>query len=118
MWLDFNPIRRTPGAVDGIEYKSELWNTILRQTRWDAQYTLDFFGGYSWKLPSKMEVGGKSTFLVFNLGINNILDNRDIVTGGYEQLRFDFENRDVNKFPPKIYYGFGANFFASVNLRF
>lgn len=118
MWLDFNPIRRTQTAVDGIEPKSDLWNSILGQTQWESQYTLDFFGGYSWKLPRNMEINHKPTFLVFNLGVNNILDNKDIITGGFEQLRFDFENRNINKFPPKVYYGYGLNFFASATLRF
>ena len=118
MWLDYNPIRRTASAVDGIEYKSDLWNTILAQTQWDPQYTIDFFGGKSWKLPKNMEINGKPTYIVFNLGINNILNNKDIITGGYEQLRFDFENRDVNKFPAKVYYGWGINFYTSLTLRF
>jgi len=118
MWLDYNPIRRTQSAVEGLEAKSELWNSILAQTQWDSQYTLDFFGGYSWKLPSNLEIADKPTFLVFNLGVNNILNNKDIITGGYEQLRFDFDNRNINKFPPKIYYGFGVNYFASATLRF
>jgi hypothetical protein len=118
MWLDFNPIRRTATAVDGIEPGSELWNSILAQTKWEPQYTLDFFGGYSWKLPKSMEIAHKPTFLVFNLGVNNILDNKDIITGGFEQLRFDFENRNINKFPPRIFYGYGINFFASATLRF
>ncbi len=118
MWLDFNPIRRTQTAVDGLEYKGELWNSILDQTQWKAQYTVDMFGGYSWKLPKNMEIAGKNTFLVFNVGANNILNNKTIITGGFEQLRFDFDNRDVNKFPPKVYYGYGINFFASATLRF
>jgi len=118
MWLDFNPIRRTQTAVDGLEYKGELWNSILDQTQWKAQYTVDMFGGYSWKLPKNMEIAGKNTFLVFNVGANNILNNKTIITGGFEQLRFDFDNRDVNKFPRKVYYGYGINFFASATLRF
>lgn len=118
MWLDYNPIRRTTAAVDGIEPHSELWNSILAQTRWEPQTTLDFFGGYSWKLPKNMEINHKPTFLVFNLGVNNILDNKDIITGGFEQLRFDFENRNINKFPPRVFYGYGLNFFASATLRF
>ena len=65
-----------------------------------------------------MEIQHKPTYLVFNLGVNNILDNRDMITGGFEQLRFDFENRDINKFPPRVYYGYGINFFASATLRF
>lgn len=118
MWLDFNPIRRTASAVDGLEYKGESFNAIIDQVQWDPQYTVDMFAGYSWKLPRKLAINGKSTFLVFNLGVNNLLDNRKIITGGFEQLRFDYSDRNPNKFPPRLFYGFGANYFASVTLRF
>ena len=117
-WLSYNPLRRTYAATDGVEYKSEAWNAIIDQTKFDSQYTLDFFGGYSWKLPRRYEIAKRSTFLVFNVGINNLLNNKDIQTGGFEQLRFDFTNRDVNKFPPKFFYAYGLNYFASATLRF
>lgn len=118
MWLDFNPIRRTAAAVDGLAKGSDEWNQILAQTKWDPQYTLDFFGGYSYKMPRKYEINHKATYLVFNLGVNNILNNKDIITGGYEQLRFDFQDKDISKFPPKVYYAYGLNYYASVILRF
>ncbi len=118
MWLDFNPIRRTSNAVDGLEYKGETFNAIIDQTSWDPQYTVDLFAGYSWKLPKKLEIDHKSTFLVFNLGVNNLLDNRNIITGGFEQLRFDFADKNPGKFPPRIFYGYGLNMFASATLRF
>lgn len=118
MWLEFNPIRRTAAAVDGIPEKSELWNQILGQTQWNPQYTVDFFGGYSWKLPKSMSINNKSTFLVLNVGVNNLLNNREIITGGFEQLRFDYDDRNVNKFPPRLFYAYGINFFASATLRF
>jgi hypothetical protein len=118
MWLDFNPIRRTESAIDGLVQNSKLRNDILAQTRLKAQYTVDFFGGYSWKLPKQWEIDGKATFLVFNLGVNNILNNQNIVTGGFEQLRFDFDDRNINKFPPRLFFAYGANYFASVTLRF
>lgn len=118
MWLEFNPIRRTESAIDGLVQNSKLRNDILGQTQLDAQYTVDFFGGYSWKLPKQWEIDGKPTFLVFNLGVNNILNNQNIVTGGFEQLRFDFDDRNINKFPPRLFFAYGANYFASVTLRF
>jgi hypothetical protein len=59
----------------------------------------------------------QNTYLVFNLGVNNILNNTTINTGGYEQLRFDYADRNVNKFPPVLYYAFGTNFFFSTALR-
>jgi hypothetical protein len=60
---------------------------------------------------------------VFNLGVNNMLNNQDIVTGGFEQLRYDAQTAatdpiQTGKFPPKLYYAYGINFFGSVTLRF
>jgi len=124
-YLSFNPLRRTYDALQfeiddkqGANYKE-----IFDQTKFDPQYTVDFFGGYSWKLPRDYEIRHKPTFLVFNLGINNLLNNKDMVTGGFEQLRYDAQTAasdpvSTGKFPPKLYYAYGLNFFASVTLRF
>ena len=122
-WLSFNPLRRTWDALKFVAPKSEAYNAIFDQTKFDAQYTVDFFGGYSWKLPKHFEINRKATYLVFNLGVNNILNNKDIVTGGFEQLRYDAQTSSsdpvsVGKFPPKLYYAYGLNFFASATLRF
>ncbi|HEX7847035.1 MAG TPA: TonB-dependent receptor [Chitinophagaceae bacterium] len=122
-WLSFNPIRRTWDALQYVIAKPPEYNEIFDQTKFDAQYTLDFFGGYSWKLPKDFEINHKPTFLVFNLGLNNILNKKDIVTGGFEQLRYDAQLSSsdpisVGKFPPRLYYAYGLNFFASVALRF
>jgi hypothetical protein len=123
-YLSFNPLRRTYDALRFITDKnSAAYHEVFDQTKFDAQYTLDFFGGYSWKAPKAFEVNHKPTFIVFNLGVNNILDKKDMVTGGYEQLRFDPQAAasdpvSVGKFPPKLYYAYGRNFFASITLRF
>ncbi|WP_207496261.1 TonB-dependent receptor [Aridibaculum aurantiacum] len=121
MWLEFNPIRRTQGAVDGLDLndkpQAEMYRSIIDQTRWDPQFTLDFFGGYSWKLPRRYNLGSNS-FLVFNGGVSNLTNNQDIITGGFEQLRFDFATRNVNKFPPRVFYSFGLNYFVGVTYRF
>jgi hypothetical protein len=122
-WLSFNPLRRTWDALKFVEPKSDGYNAIFDQTKFEEQYTLDFFGGYSWKLPRHFEIQRKPTYLVFNLGVNNLLNNKDMVTGGFEQLRFDAQTStsdpvSVGKFPPKLYYAYGLNFFASATLRF
>ncbi|HEX6914710.1 MAG TPA: TonB-dependent receptor [Chitinophagaceae bacterium] len=121
MWLDFNPIRRTQAAVDGLDLNKadELarYHSIIDQQRLDAQFTMDFFGGYSWKLPGRYGLG-RNTFVVFNAGINNLLNNKDIVSGGFEQLRYDFATANVDKFAPKLYYSYGLNYFISVAFRF
>ena len=118
MWLDFNPLRRTAAAVDGLDPKTELYLGIIDQTQLDDQYTVDVFAGYSWRVNNRIKSLKKNTLLFLNLGINNLLNNKKIISGGYEQLRFDFEGKDINKFPPKYFYSYGLTFFASVGLRF
>ena len=118
MYLSYNPVRRTAAAVSGVAEGSAAWHQILDQTQLDNQYTLDAFAGYSWLMNRKFTQLKKRTFLVFNVGVNNILNNRNIVSGGFEQLRFDFAEKNTNKFPDKRFYAYGINFFASVGIRF
>lgn len=118
MFLDFNPVRRTAAATSGVEEGSQLWHDIIDQTQLKSQYTLDAFAGYSWMMNRKFKSLKKRTYLAFNLGVNNILDNRNVVSGGFEQLRFDFAEKNTNKFPDRKFYAYGINFFASVGLRF
>lgn len=117
-WLSINPIRRTFQATDGVEYQGEQWHSIIDQTKFDAQYTIDFFGGYSYKLPKRYNVANRSTYLVLNVGVNNLTNNQKITTGGFEQLRFDDDNKNIDKFPPRVYYAYGLNYFASITYRF
>jgi len=118
MYLSYNPVRRTASAVSGVPEGSALWHQILDQTQLESQYTLDAFAGYSWLMNRRFHSLKKRTFLVFNVGVNNILNNRNIVSGGFEQLRFDFAEKNVNKFPDKRFYAYGINYFASVGIRF
>jgi hypothetical protein len=122
-YLSINPLRRTWEAVKNLDPKSDAYHKVFDQTRFDDRYTADFFGGWSLKLPRKYEINHRNTFVVFNVGVNNILNNQDIVTGGFEQLRFEAPTSSadvyqVDKFPPKYYYAYGLNYFASVTLRF
>ena len=119
MYLDYNPLRRTSSAVSGVDPADQLWHDIIDQEKLKAQYTLDAFAGYSWLMNNKFKKSlKKRTFLVLNAGVNNILDNKNIVSGGYEQLRFDFAEKDVDKFPAKRFYAYGLNYFVSVGIRF
>jgi hypothetical protein len=118
MYLDFNPLRRTESAVSGVDPKEPLWNDIIGQERLKTQNTLDAFAGYSWLMNNKFTSMKNRTFLLFNVGVNNILNNQEIVSGGFEQLRFDFAERNLSKFPPRRFYAYGINFFASIGIRF
>ena len=87
----------------------ELWEDILFQERVPANYTADIFGGKSWKIGDK--------FIYLTVGINNILNNQNFIIGGYEQNRFDFENKDVNRFPSRYFYAYGTNYFIGLSFR-
>lgn len=111
VFIDFSPINRSPEAVIGLEPNSLEYEQIVAQRQTDGQFTVDFFGGKSFKFGS--------TFLYINAGVNNILNNTDFITGGFDQLRFDFDARTgANSiFQPRYYYLYGRNFFVNVSLR-
>lgn len=119
VYTNYGAARRTLSALDAIDKDSPLWNEILGQKKYGSYVTLDFSAGWSWKLNNKFKALKKNTFLVFNLGITNILDNQDIISNGWEQPRFSGNGIYTNteKFPEKISYAFGRTFFASIILR-
>ena len=60
----------------------------------------------------------RSASFNINLNLNNILDNRHIQTGGYQQGRFDYKTYTTAKFPNKYYYAQGFKMFLNLGLRF
>ena len=115
LFIDFNPNRRTEKAIttgdpdELIAPGSEQWNAILNQEQVEGNFTVDVFARKSWKI--------NDYFIYLNVGVSNLLNNTDFITGGFEQRRFDFESRDPNRFPPRYFYSFGANYFASLAIR-
>jgi len=110
VFIDFSPINRSPEAVIGLEPSSLEYDQIVAQRQTDGQFTVDFFGGKSFKFGS--------TFLYINAGVNNILNNTEFITGGFDQLRFDFDARTGadSVFQPRYYYLYGRNFFVNISL--
>ncbi len=109
-YLDFNPERRTELAISNLGPNDPLIQQITQQQKLKGGYTLDFSLGKSWKLGNQ--------YIALNFIVNNVLNNKNIITGGYEQMRFDFENKNVDKFPPKYFYAFGRTYFLMVSFRF
>lgn len=110
VYIDFNPERRTSGALDGLNPNDPLIPSIIDQMHTKSNFTLDASLGKSIKF--------KDYFININLNVNNILDNQEMITNGYEQMRFDFETKNINKFPPKYFYGFGRTYYLGVSFRF
>jgi hypothetical protein len=111
MYLDFNPERRTAEAVDGLDKEKypDVWDDIIRQEQLPSDYMVNFFGGKSWKIDDY--------YLYLQLGVNNVLNNTDFKTGGYEQLRFDYDERDINAYPARYFYAYGATYFLNISFR-
>ena len=111
IFLDFNPERRTSEAVEYVVPNSDLWQHIVYQTKLPSGYTIDASIGKSFRFQHKY-------YLSINLNVNNVLDNKKIITGGYEQLRYDVRDKNPDKFPPKFYYLYGRQFFLNVSFSF
>jgi len=109
IYLDPNPDRRTEEAVDGLVTEDPQWDQLLDQEKLDDGVTLDLFILKSWMIQRKYRIA-------LNLSISNLLDNTDIVTGGFEQLRYD--PKDVDKFPPKYGYMYGRTYYAMLTFSF
>lgn len=108
IWLSFNPDRRTAESVGQFITNDPQWSQILDQTQLDNQYTVNLFAMKSWKI--------KDYYIRVNISANNVLNNIDFITGGFEQLRYD--PTDIDRFPPRVSYLFGRSYFAMMSFQF
>ena len=53
-----------------------------------------------------------------NLSLNNILNNKNVVTYAYQQGRLDTKNYDRGTYPNKLTYAQGVRAFVNVGIRF
>ena len=108
IWIDPTPDRRTEKALQGLVSDDFEWEKILEQEKMNDGYTLDIYGGKSWRIDVN--------YLRVNLSVSNALNNKDITVIAFEQLRTDY--RDIDKFPSKLAYMYGTNFFLNINYSF
>jgi hypothetical protein len=110
IYVDINPDRRTTEAVEKLTINDESkYHAIVDQEKLPSYYTINISGGKSFRIIRKY-------FLNLNLSINNLLNNRNILVSGFEQLRWDRDN--INKFPAKYYYMQGTTYMAILNFSF
>jgi hypothetical protein len=66
-------------------------------------------------------------YLNINLSATNILNNRNLRTGGYEQSRFRADDTSttlderavyLQRFPSKYFYAFGSTIYLNIGFRF
>ena len=114
-YLDMNPLYRTEMACagpDGIITPQEI-TYMASQIRLPSQFLLNASVGKSWYIRRTYNVG-------FSLELKNILNNTDVITGGYEQTRLiTSDNYDrYYKFDPKFFYMSGFNYMLNIYFRF
>lgn len=109
IFLSPNPDRRTEEAVEAFITSDPQWNETLDPTKLDNGYSINIFGGKSWR------VGG-GQYLRLMLNVSNVTNNTSFRTGGFEQLRYD--PGEIAKFPPKFGYMYGLTYFGMVTYQF
>ena len=139
IFLSMNPAYRTTNAVksyvevlnNATEAKTKIWakqniDEIQAQEDLGNAYTLAASVGKNFSIKRKYTLG-------FSLEVKNILNNKNIKTGGYEQMRMhkfrglsiDESGASVNpsttyysRFDSKYFYMLGSTYFLNVYFRF
>lgn len=123
-YLDFSALNKTPylytNPATNDPYEGvtpELIQKLTAQKKFDNQMMLNANAGKSFLL-GKYRMG-------VSVSVNNILNNRNYVTGGFEQGRLvnllnavEESERAVPHFGPKLWYDRGTTFFTNIYLRF
>lgn len=118
-YLDPAPYRRTSaiwGGQNPEDYPESLVHSFLKQEKFSNEFMLNINLGKSFRI-------GKY-FMGISANINNVLDNRDYVTGGFEQTRVGNLGVLVDKplyqqvFAPKYWYDRGRSYFLNAYFRF
>lgn len=115
-YLDMNPLYRTRlacGGGDGLETPAEV-EYMAAQEKFNPAFLLNGSIGKSWQLVNRKYTLG------FSLEANNILNNRGVKTGGYEQTRLisSYGKDRYYRFDPKYFYMSGASYMLNIYFRF
>lgn len=117
-YIDPAASRRTEQTVELAEPGSKTWHEILDQEKFASAFTVDLFAGKSFLLSKSMKFLPRNTFLYLSAGVSNLLDNKDIRTGGFENARYDYTGGFANKYASKYFYAYGRTFFINAALKF
>ncbi|TCN67563.1 TonB-dependent receptor [Acetobacteroides hydrogenigenes] len=99
-YIDLTPVRKEKSIMAKYDTQEKFSSNVV----WDASI-------------GKLIYFKNRTSLNINLSVQNILNNTDIKTGGFEQGRYDTDG-NVSKFPGKYFYLQGVNFFLNIGYKF
>ena len=115
-YLDMNPLYRTDMATmggDGIATPGEI-EYMAAQEKFKNFFLVNASVGKSWYIQRKYQLG-------FSLQVKNLLNNKNIHTGGYEQTRLvdnTVSKERYYRFDSKYFYMSGVNYMLNVYFRF
>ena len=115
-YLDMNPLYRTETAVAGPDNQvtaNEL-AYMTEQEEFAPAVLVNLSVGKSWYIHYKYQLG-------FSLNVKNLLNNRNVKTGGYEQTRMvdnTVSKSQYYRFDSKYFYMSGTNYMLNVYFRF
>lgn len=135
-YIDFNPSRYTASAYE--KYANAITQTANNNSLSSAQKNEIIDGVRELQNQEKFQNGvmvdatvgkviylrNRSQSLNINMTFNNLLNNRNMKTGGYQQARIPLNSdRSINtagldRFPNKYFYAQGFNFYLNVGYRF
>lgn len=117
-YMDVNPARLTQEATDLMDRNSAEFLNIVKQEKLPAFYTIDVSVGKSIMLNNYFKNIGRNHLIYVSLGVNNVTNNKEVITGAFNQLRYDVVTRNPDRFPPKYFYGLGTNYFLNISYKF
>lgn len=120
-YVDISPSRRTDRFIRDQygdlypQVTEEGLRRTLQQEKFDDQFMLNANAGKTFRFGDY--------YMGISLTVNNVLDNKDYRTGGFEQLRVaNYNNAQDEKymktFGNKYWYDQGLSYFLNVFLRF
>lgn len=121
-YVDISPSRRLAESYKDVDpvadpKQYEYYKETVSQERFGSACTVDLSIGKIFYLSRKQSIN-------FNLSVNNVLNKRDVRTGGFEQGRVISERDgkytvlNPKLLPNKYYYMQGINCFMNISYRF
>lgn len=121
-YVDISPSRRLAENYKDVDpvadpKQYEYYKETVSQERFGSACTVDLSIGKIFYLSRKQSIN-------FNLSVNNVLNKRDVRTGGFEQGRVISERDgkytvlNPKLLPNKYYYMQGINCFMNISYRF
>ena len=114
MYLSMSPVYRTDEVLS-LHMTEEEVRAIRDQENFGGAWVWNASIGKNWSIQRTYTIG-------ISADVKNILNNQNIKTGGYEQVRL-LKNRDGNyqtyqPFDSKYFYMFGTTYYVNLYFRF